>query len=226
MDIFWCIIYMRDIAEKLCLFLLWKKGDKRLEIKNKSNLIGQKSEKMVYNYIRGIYPNAQLVTDIEIQKHYGDITYRKWNKDHYIEVKTAHNFNNMNKLAIDVLYFEKKHWCTGLKPYIPSNSTDNKGWLYNLDKCNRLMVVTKQKEIYDIRGWQRIRENIIKAVDLSDITFRCMWEYPLEIENRYLDLMLNKRDKLKDTVCVTFRLEEKIIEALGGELIECKKIYN
>lgn len=179
--------------------------------KSATNKLGDTNENIVFDMIKN---TKELITDTEMQKHYGDIKIITTNGEaRYIEVKSGHSYKGMDKVAIDICYLDNNY-----NPYIPINATDNKGWLYSLDKCNTLAIVNKSKTKVYLIAWQVLRDKLIKLLNgkLEDIKRVLKNGFSYYLNEKGLEIMVNNKDPHKKTVCITVRLTKTVVNLYGA----------
>ena len=103
--------------------------------------------------------------DLNNQINRGDFRIKVADKIIQAEVKTSHNWQNKDKQAMDIFYFNysRKY---GLLPYYQGKSTGNyQGWLY-LTQADWLICFNPiSHKMYIIKEYQKLKEQIIKDTE-------------------------------------------------------------
>ena len=102
---------------------------------------------------------GNIITDMNDQLHCGDIVINYDNEiecePYYVDIKHSYN----NSLYVDIAYYKDKLKHT---EHNQKNTNDNKGWLYNLDMCDCLLLIDNSKQFfYLINNWQIARTRLI-----------------------------------------------------------------
>ena len=103
------------------------------------------------------YYSGNIITDMNMQLHYGDIVITNivGCSNYYVDIKHSYN----NNLFVDIAYYTDD---LKRNEYIQKNTNDNKGWLYHLDSCDCLLLIDNSKQFfYLIYDWQIARLRLI-----------------------------------------------------------------
>ena len=138
-----------------------------------------------------------------IQYFLGDVLILSKNKKPVIaDIKASHSFNGIDKVALDYRYYKKD----SQEAYIPSNSNNNKGYIYHLNADSLICINPNSRKLYIVNKFQQLRENILNLVDDNGCTI-----------SELLDISVNRLDSFKDTKIINVAFED--MEQLGAEVI-------
>lgn len=152
--------------------------------------------------------------DLDKQLILGDIEVVKNNKSINVEVKSSCSYNNTDKLAIDLEYF---NFSNGKRvPYIQRTSNTSKGWLYcNLSDWLIAFNVDSSK-LYIIKQFQLLKQKIKEQIEEHELYLSLFSEDIMKVwtneELRYINSYLTcgvKKDTTKYTRVVFLELSEE-----------------
>ena len=93
--------------------------------------------------------------DKENQVNLGDLQVLRNNKFYNIEVKSSHSYNNSDKLALDIEYF---NFSNGkIIPYIQKTTDSSKGWLYISQADFLIAFNVESSKLYIIKQFQKLK---------------------------------------------------------------------
>ena len=152
--------------------------------------------------------------DKENQVNLGDLQVLRNNRFYNIEVKSSHSYNNSDKLALDIEYF---NFSNGkIIPYIQKTTDSSKGWLYISQADFLIAFNVESSKLYIIKQFQKLKKQIKEQIEdhelyLSLFTNNIMdlWtDKELRNINKYLVCGV-KKDKTKYTRVVFLELSEE-----------------
>ena len=152
--------------------------------------------------------------DRKNQVNLGDLKARANNRIFNIEVKSSCTYNNIDKLALDIEYFNYRNG--KIIPYIQKSSDSNKGWLY-LSQADFLIAYNiESSKLYIIKQFQKLKKQIKEQIENHELYLSCfadsimnLWsEEELRNINKYLVCGV-KKDKNKYTRVVFLELSEE-----------------
>ena len=152
--------------------------------------------------------------DKENQVNLGDLQVLRNNRFYNIEVKSSHSYNNSDKLALDIEYF---NFSNGeIVPYIQKTTDSNEGWLY-INQADWLIAFNvESSKLYIIKQFQKLKQQIQEQIEDHELYLSCfdnnimnLWsEEELKNINKYLVCGV-KKDKTKYTRVVFLELSEE-----------------
>lgn len=175
--------------------------------------------------------------DLDKQLILGDIEVVKNNKSINVEVKSSCSYNNTDKLAIDLEYF---NFSNGeIVPYIQRTSNTSKGWLYcNLSDWLIAFNVDSSK-LYIIKQFQLLKQKIKEQIEEHELYLSLFSEDIMKVwtdeELRYINSYLTcgvKKDTTKYTRVVFLELSAEALKYYNVKydiidvVIEIKKPFN
>lgn len=152
--------------------------------------------------------------DRENQVNLGDLKARAKNKIYNIEVKSSHSYNNIDKLGIDIEYFNFRNG--KIIPYIQKSSNSNKGWLYISEADFLITYNVESSKLYIIKQFQKLKQQIQEQIENHELYLSIfaggimnLWtNEELRNINKYLSCGI-KKDKNKYTRVVFLELSEE-----------------
>lgn len=163
--------------------------------------------------------------ELDKQVNIGDLKVIKDNKIIHIECKSSHSYNWVNKLAMDLYYFDKYN---NDKPYIQTTTGTNLGWIF-YSQSNWIMCYNSDSSrLHVIKNYQEVKKNILEKVDtylnkLPNTVIKSKysnWIY--RNNNNPIGGGLEgsvKEDTNKIALIVNLMLSKRTIEKLGGQLL-------
>ena len=152
--------------------------------------------------------------DKENQVNLGDLQVLRNNKFYNIEVKSSHSYNNSDKLALDIEYF---NFSNGkIIPYIQKTTDSNKGWLY-INQADFLIAFNvESNKLYIIKQFQKLKKQIQEQIEnhelylsLFDNNIMNLWtDKEFRNINKYLSCGI-KKDTNKYTRVLFLDLSEE-----------------
>lgn len=152
--------------------------------------------------------------DKENQINLGDLQVLRNNKFYNIEVKSSHSYNNIDKLALDIEYFNFNNG--EIVPYIQKTTNSNEGWLY-VNQADWLIAFNvESSKLYIIKQFQKLKQQIQEEIENHELYLSIfaggimnLWtEEELRNINKYLSCGV-KKDKNKYSRVVFLELSEK-----------------
>ena len=152
--------------------------------------------------------------DRENQVNLGDLKARANNKIYNIEVKSSHSYDNSDKLALDIEYFNFRNG--KIIPYIQKSSNSNEGWLYISQADFLIAFNVESSKLYIIKQFQKLKQQIQEEIEnhelylsiFADSIMNLWTEEKLRNINKYLSCGV-KKDKTKYTRVVFLELSEE-----------------
>lgn len=151
--------------------------------------------------------------DKENQINLGDLQVLRNNKFFNIEVKSSHSYNNSDKLALDIEYFNFNNG--EIVPYIQKTTNSNEGWLY-VNQADWLIAFNvESSKLYIIKQFQKLKKQIKEQIEYHELYLSCfdnnimnLWtDKQFRNINKYLSCGI-KKDKTKYTRVVFLELSE------------------
>lgn len=151
--------------------------------------------------------------DRENQVNLGDLKARAKNKIYNIEVKSSHSYNDSDKLALDIEYF---NFSNGkIVPYIQKTTNSNEGWLYISQADFLITFNVDSGKLYIIKQFQKLKQQIKEQIEYHELYLSIfvdsmlnLWtEEKLRNINKYLVCGV-KKDKNKYTRVVFLELSK------------------
>ena len=152
--------------------------------------------------------------DKENQVNLGDLQVLRNNKFYNIEVKSSHSYNNTDKLAMDIEYF---NFSNGkIIPYIQKTTNSNEGWLYITQADFLICYNVESSKLYIIKQFQKLKQQIQEEIENHELYLSIfaggiigLWtEEKLKNINKYLSCGV-KKDTNKYTRVVFLELSEE-----------------
>ena len=151
--------------------------------------------------------------DKENQVNLGDLQVLRNNKFYNIEVKSSHSYNNTDKLAMDIEYFNFKNG--KIVPYIQKTTNSNEGWLYISQADWLIAFNVDSSKLYIIKQFQKLKKQIKEEIEDHELYLSLFTKDIMELWtdkqfrniNKYLSCGL-KKDKTKYTRVVFLELSE------------------
>lgn len=162
------------------------------------------------------------ITNTYEQFKIGDYTIFHNGEKYNIEVKTSHQFKNVDKLAMDFKYF-KQSVSDKLVPYVQKNTKTNLGWLID-NKADILFSFNPvSNKAYIISNFPEISKNILLDIKKYIATLKNgeLTRYKNNHNNyinEFLEGSVKVDNKLKITLIVNLTLNNEAIEHYGGNL--------
>lgn len=147
--------------------------------------------------------------DIENQVNTGDFRIKVGDRVIQAEVKTSHQFKNIDKQAMDIFYFNYSREY-GLLPYNQGTSKTYEGWLY-LTKADWLICFNPIScKMYIIKEYQKLKQQIIESVEsyINSLP-KCERTWYLRNHKNYINTYLEgsvKKDSSKESLIVNLTL--------------------
>lgn len=181
--------------------------------KKKGDVIEYIAKEILYEF------GAEIIKDITDEKkqlNLGDLLIiDKLNRKKTVEIKTSHQFKNIDKLAMDYKYFKYYHRQKNkLIPYIQQNTLSEFGWLFD-NKANILLAFNpKSCKAYIILNFSKLAEDIISDVEkyiskLNNGEVTWYLRNHNNYINSYLEGSIKKDGDLKQALIVNFLLNDK-----------------
>ena len=152
--------------------------------------------------------------DKENQVNLGDLQVLRNNKFYNIEVKSSHSYNNSDKLALDIEYF---NFSNGkIIPYIQKTTNTSKGWLY-ISQADWLITFNVDSgKLYIIKQFQKLKKQIQEQIENHELYLSCfdnnimnLWtDKEFRNINKYLNCGI-KKDTNKYTRVLFLELSEE-----------------
>ena len=150
--------------------------------------------------------------DKQEQINVGDFRIKANNKVINAEVKTSHQFNRIDKQAMDIYYFryDRRY---GLLPYYQGRSSGTYlGWVY-LTQADWLICFNPiSYKMYIIKEYQKLKEQIINDTEnYINSLKKCEKTWYMRGHNNYINDYLEgsvKKDTCKDSLIVNLKLSE------------------
>ena len=155
--------------------------------------------------------------DKENQVNLGDLQVLRNNRFYNIEVKSSHSYNNIDKLALDIEYF---NYINGKAiPYIQKTTNSNEGWLYISQADFLIAFNVESSKLYIIKQFQKLKQQIQEEIEnhelylsiFADSIMNLWTEEELRNINPYLSCGV-KKDKNKYTRVVFMELSEDSLD--------------
>lgn len=152
--------------------------------------------------------------DQENQVNLGDLQVLRNNKFYNIEVKSSSSYNNTDKLALDIEYFNFNNG--EIVPYIQKTTNSNEGWLY-ISQADWLIAFNVESgKLYIIKQFQKLKKQIKEQIEYHELYLSCfdnnimnLWtNEELRNINKYLSCGI-KKDTNKYTRVVFLELSEE-----------------
>ena len=158
--------------------------------------------------------------DKENQVNLGDLQVLRNNKFYNIEVKSSCTYNDSDKLAIDIEYFNYRNG--KIVPYIQKTTNSNEGWLY-INQADFLIAFNVDSgKLYIIKQFQKLKQQIKQQIEYHEL-------YLSLFTNNIMDLWTDKefRNINKYLTCGIKKDTTKYTRVLFLELSEeSLKYYN
>ena len=175
--------------------------------------------------------------DKENQVNLGDFQVLRNNRFYNIEVKSSHSYNNIDKLGIDIEYFNFRNG--KIIPYIQKSSDSNKGWLYINEADFLIAYNVESSKLYIVKQFQKLKKQIQEEIEnhelylsIFDNNIMNLWtEEELKNINKFLSCGI-KKDKNKYTKLVFLELSEESLNYYNVKYdiinieIQIKKPFN
>ena len=151
--------------------------------------------------------------DKENQVNLGDLQVLRNNRFYNIEVKSSHSYNNSDKLALDIEYFNFNNG--KIVPYIQKTTNSNEGWLY-INQADWLIAYNiESSKLYIIKQFQKLKKQIKEEIEDHELYLSCfdnnimnLWtNEEFRNINKYLSCGV-KKDKTKYTKVLFLELNE------------------
>lgn len=141
----------------------------------------------------------------DIQYYLGDILIlsKKDKRAVLADIKASHTWFGVDKVALDYKYYQKGTE----EDYIPSNSNDNKGYIYHLNADSLICVNPNSKKLYIVNKFRRLRDKVLELIDDRGCTTSSL-----------LEISTNRFDQFKDTKIINIAFED--MKQLGAEVIQ------
>ena len=155
--------------------------------------------------------------DKENQVNLGDLQVLRNNRFYNIEVKSSHSYNNSDKLALDIEYFNFNNG--KIVPYIQKTTNSNEGWLY-INQADWLIAYNiESSKLYIIKQFQKLKKQIKEEIEDHELYLSCfdnnimnLWtNEELRNINKYLSCGI-KKDTTKYTRVVFLDLSEESLK--------------
>lgn len=155
--------------------------------------------------------------DKENQVNLGDLQVLRNNKFYNIEVKSSHSYNNSDKLAIDIEYFNFNNG--EIVPYIQKTTNSNEGWLF-VNQADFLIAFNVDSgKLYIIKQFQKLKKQIRQQIEYHELYLSCfdnnimnLWtNEEFRNINKYLSCGI-KKDTTKYTKVVFLELSEESLK--------------
>ena len=152
--------------------------------------------------------------DQENQVNLGDLQVLRNNKFYNIEVKSSSSYNNTDKLALDIEYFNFNNG--EIVPYIQKTTNSNEGWLY-ISQADWLIAFNVESgKLYIIKQFQKLKKQIKEQIEYHELYLSCfdnnimnLWtNEELRNINKYLSCGI-KKDTNKYTKVMFLELSEE-----------------
>ena len=105
--------------------------------------------------------------DKENQVNLGDLQVLRNNRFYNIEVKSSHSYNNTDKLAIDIEYFNYRNGT--IIPYIQKTTDSNEGWLYITQADFLITYNVESSKLYIIKQFQKLKQQIQEEIENHEL---------------------------------------------------------
>lgn len=186
------------------------KNFKLLSDNDKGNVV----EGICIRWFKHFNINYEKFTNKLFQKLYGDFGVLNRNKEvKYLEVKTSHQWQGIDKVALDYAYYRN---INGLEvEYIQEGSTDNLGYIHYLKSDILFCFNPDSKRIYLIHEFQTVKNNILNLLE------RCNYDWDTIGYISHVEPSI-KRDyniKGKYSRILNLELSNRSIEGFGGKLM-------
>ena len=152
--------------------------------------------------------------DKENQVNLGDLQVLRNNRFYNIEVKSSHSYNNSDKLAMDIEYF---NFSNGkIVPYIQKTTNSNEGWLYVNQADFLIAFNVESSKLYIIKQFQKLKQQIKEEIEDHELYLSCfdnnimnLWtDKEFRNINKYLSCGV-KKDKTKYTKVLFLDLSQE-----------------
>lgn len=152
--------------------------------------------------------------DLDKQLILGDIEVVKNNKSINVEIKSSCSYNNTDKLALDLEYF---NYDNGKRvPYIQRTSNTFKGWFYIIQSNWLIAFNVDSSKLYIIKQFQLLKQKIKEQIEehelylslFSEDIYRLWTNEEFRHINSYLTCGV-KKDTTKYTRVVFLELSEE-----------------
>ena len=155
--------------------------------------------------------------DKENQVNLGDLQVLRNNKFYNIEVKSSHSYNNSDKLALDIEYF---NFSNGkIVPYIQKTTNSNEGWLYISQADFLIAYNVESSKLYIIKQFQKLKQQIKEQIEYHELYLSCFDNNIMNLwsneEFRNINKFLScgiKKDKTKYTRVLFLELSEESLK--------------
>ena len=152
--------------------------------------------------------------DRENQVNLGDLKARAKNKIYNIEVKSSHSYNNSDKLALDIEYFNFNNG--KIVPYIQKTTDTSKGWLYISQADWLIAFNVESSKLYIIKQFQKLKKQIKEEIENHELYLSLFTNNIMELWtdkefrniNKYLTCGV-KKDTTKYTKVLFLELSEE-----------------
>lgn len=163
--------------------------------------------------------------ELDEQINVGDLKVIKDNKIIQVECKSSHSYNWVNKLAMDLYYFDKYN---NDIEYIQTTTGTNLGWIFYSQSDWIMCYNSDSNRIHVIKNYHEVKKNILKKVDiylnkLPNTVIKSKYSNWIYRNNKnIIDGGLEgsvKEDTNKIALIVNLMLSKRTIERLGGQLL-------
>lgn len=163
--------------------------------------------------------------ELDKQVNIGDLKVIKDNKIIHIECKSSHSYNWVNKLAMDLYYFDKYN---NDIEYIQTTTGTNLGWIFYSQSDWIMCYNSDSSRLHIIKNYQEVKKNILEKVDtylnkLPNTVIKSKYSNWIYRNNKnIIDGGLEgsvKEDTNKIALIVNLMLSKRTIERLGGQLL-------